>query len=540
MKSSLCLICGVSVFCHLAASAAPSFQADRSLPNLGLRIRILGNSAPEPLPQPQVHSYTVTRNGEKTDYDMVGVPEMWYASQHAGQWRDAAGNVMIIAQPTLQLPAVPETTFSINGAHVTRDAYEKMVRETGVPVDAASEEALTAWVAAFTGIKPSGVEKLKVPFNLTSAVFFPAADTRTLVWGFRVKARGSSGQTRPSGWYVVALQVNDGSPLPKVRQDFEAFVIANVAFVAPPAGGAAASGPRSLSNRSGAPSGNAAMAGRDEVIKSIENMDGWWYEEEANYIFLSNIRGAAGKSLIRDLKNTLPALRGAFAKVVEPFSDKTEVNVVRVFDSREAYANHVGNELGWSSGCWMPSRRELCILSQGTDNKAEKERTAVIIRHEAFHQYLFYASDGIQDAVWFNEGHACFFEAAEINAQRRVEVKEPNKKQWLMGNLDAAAQNIPFVLSASHAQFYAGDDGRRNVNYATAWGLVYFLHCGTSSGKAAAYANILTTYRKALKETRNPEAATQEAFKNVDMKAFQTAFLDFWRKGGTSKRFRVN
>ena len=540
MKSSWCIFLGVSVFCHCAAWGVPSFQADRSLPNLGLRIRILGNSAPEPLPQPQVHSYTVTRNGEKTDYNMFSVSEMWYVSQHAGQWRDAAGNVMIIARPTLQLPAVPETTFSINGVHVTRDAYEKMVKESGVPADAASEEVLSAWVASFTGVTPSGVEKLKTPFNLTDAVFFPSADTKTLVWAFRVKVRGS-GQTKPSGWYVVVLQVNDGSPLQKVRQDFESFVIANVAFVAPPAGSAAASGSKSLNSKPGAtPSVNAAMAGRDEVIKSIENMDGWWYDEATNYIFLSNIRGAAGKSLIRDMQNTLPTLRQAFAKVVEPFSDKTEVNVVRIFESKEAYASYVGNAMEWSAGCWMPSRRELCILSQGSDNKAEKERTVMIIRHEAFHQYLFYASDGIQDAVWFNEGHACFFEAAEIDAQRRVEVKESNKKRSLMENLNAAAQNIPFILAAPHAQFYSGDDKKRNLNYATAWGLVYFLHCGTSSGKNTAYADILGKYRTALKETKNQETATQEAFKDVDMKAFQTAFTDFWSKGGTSKRFRVN
>jgi len=520
-------------------SAAPSFQADRSLPNLGLRVRILGNSAPEPLPQPQVHSYTVTRNGEKTDYDMFSVHELWYASQHAGQWRDAAGNVMIIARPTVQLPVVREAAFPVSADHVTRDTYERAVREAGVAVDAGNEEALSAWVAAFTGVRPSGVEKLKTSFNLASAVFFPSADAGVLVWGFRVKVRTSGGQMVPSGWYVAVLRVNDGSPVQRVRKDFEAFVMANVA--AAPAGGAAANASRALTGRPGAaPAPGPVMAGREEVIRSIENMDGWWYAEAANYIFLSNIRGAAGKSLVRDMQGTLPVLREAFAKVVEPFSDKTEVNVVRIFETKEAYANYVGSAMEWSAGCWMPSRRELCILSQGSDNKEEKRRTVMIIRHEAFHQYLFYASDGVQDAVWFNEGHASFFEAAEIDAQRRVEVRESDKKRGLMANLEAAAQNIPFILAADHAQFYGGDERKRNLNYATAWGLVYFLHCGTSSGRAAAYANILGTYRTVLRETKNAETATQEAFKDVDMKVFQTAFLDFWNKGGTSRRFRIN
>jgi len=223
---------------------------------------------------------------------------------------------------------------------------------------------------------------------------------------------------------------------------------------------------------------------------------------------------------------------------VEPFSDKKEANVIRIFESKEAYTGYVGEGLEWSIGCWMPSRRELCILSQGTDNKADKEQTAMIIRHEAFHQFLFYASGGIEDAVWFNEGHACFFEAAEVSAQKRVVVGESQKKRSLMDNLDAAAQNIPVILDADHAKFYSGDAKQRQLNYATAWGLVYFLRCGTSSGKATAYAGILGNYRKALQESKSAQAATKRAFEDVDMKAFQTAFLDFWRKGST-KRFKI-
>ena len=532
MKTVCHLFLGVSVCCHTAVFAAPSFQADKNLPNLGLRIRILGNSTPEPLPQPAVHSYTLTRGTEQTKHDAFSVQELWYASQHAGQWRDTAGNVMIIAQPTLQVPAVRET---IHADHVTRESYEQAVKTSGIVLDASSsEEALQAWVASFTGITPSGVEKPRVPFNLSSLVFFPSADPRTLMWAFRVKARSSA---RPPDWYVAVLQVNDGSPLPKVRQEFEALVMANVAAVSPTAA-SPANAPKALTKPGAASAEGTALPGREEVIKSIENMDGWWYAEEANYIFLSNIKSAAGKSLVGDLRKTLPVLRHAYSKLVEPFSDKVEVNVVRIFDSKEAYVGYVGGGLEWSAGCWMPSRRELCILSQGTD-KADKEQTTVIIRHEAFHQYLFYASGDCQDAVWFNEGHACFFEGAEIDAQRRVEIKESNKKRTLMTHLDAVAQNIPFILDASHAQFYSGDDGKRNMNYATAWGLIYFLHCGTSSGKSAAYANILGHYRKALRETKDAKTATQQAFEDIDMKAFQAAFLEFWRKGGTTKRFRV-
>ncbi|MCL1856035.1 MAG: DUF1570 domain-containing protein [Kiritimatiellaeota bacterium] len=523
---------------HLGVSAAPSFQADKSLPSLGLKMRVLGNSTPEPLPQPQVHTYTVTRGAEKTQHDMFSARELWYASQHAGQWRDGAGNVMIAAQPTTLLPTAQEDILRNGTDHVTRKTYEAAA--AACALDASSEEALSAWVAAFTGIAPSGVEKLRTQqnFNLSSALFFASDDPKTLVWAFRVKVRGgTSGQARPSGWYAVVLQLNDGSPKLKVRQGFEAQFFANVAAFSP----TGANNANTLKDKALTPKaavGGASAPGRDEAIKSIENMDGWWYAEAADYIFLSNIRSAAGKSLVRDLQNTLPTLRQAFAKVVAPFSDKAEVNVVRIFDTKDAYASYVGSEIEWSIGCWIPSRRELCILSKGADSREDKEQTVMIIRHEAFHQYLFYASDGVSHAVWFNEGHACFFEVAEIDAQRRVEIRESHRKRQLMEDMDAVAQNIPAVLAASHSQFYDGDNKRRNLNYTTAWALVHFLRAGTFSGKTAAYANILSTYHDTLKATKNAEAATEEAFKDIDMKAFQAAFQDFWRKG-TTKRLRL-
>ena len=531
MKIFKCVLLSLLVTSHL--TAAPSFQADKSLPNLKLRMRVLASSMPEPLPPPKTHMYTVTRGAEKTQYDMFSVRELWYASQHAGQWRDREGNVMIIAQPTAQLPTEMETDIHVGADHVTRETYEKAAAKA--VLDASSEEALSAWVATFAGITPSAAEKLRASQNLSSALFFPSDDSRTLAWAFRVKARGSSGQVKPSDWYVAVLQLNDGTTRQKVRKDFEAQFLANVAFLPP-----------TRNNRpddkelTGKPDpGKSVAPGREDIIKSIENMAGWWYAEAADYIFLSNIRSADGKSLVRELQGILPTLRQAFARTVPPFSDKTEVNVVRIFDSKEAYASYVGSDVEWSIGCWMPSRRELCILSQGTDNREDKAQTVTIIRHEAFHQYLFYASDAAHHMTWFNEGHACFFEAAETDSQRRVEIKEPRRKRHLMEDMDAVTQNIPYILAASHQQFYEGDSKRRNLNYTTAWALVYFLRGGTFTGKTAPYAGILNRYLDALKTTRDADAATQAAFEGVDMKAFQSAFQDFWRNGGLSKRLRL-
>jgi hypothetical protein len=71
------------------ARAAPSFRVDKNYPESALRFRTLGNSVPEPLAQPKTHTYTFTRGEEQTKRDLFDPSELWYASQHAGQWRDA-------------------------------------------------------------------------------------------------------------------------------------------------------------------------------------------------------------------------------------------------------------------------------------------------------------------------------------------------------------------------------------------------------------------------------------------------------------------
>ena len=43
--------------------SAPSFRADKNYPEIGLRMRVLGGSAPEPLPTHKTYTYTFKRDG---------------------------------------------------------------------------------------------------------------------------------------------------------------------------------------------------------------------------------------------------------------------------------------------------------------------------------------------------------------------------------------------------------------------------------------------------------------------------------------------
>jgi len=199
-------------------------------------------------------------------------------------------------------------------------------------------------------------------------------ESSMLVYAFRAKIRKSNGQTAPSDWFCAVIKIGDNTLKSKVRKDFEMQFLANVAAI--PQTGAASSAGIQSKPLSALPANGKALAveipdhpSRIAARKSIANMKDWWYAETPEYIFLSDIRSATGKALVKELQNTMPALRGAFAQLIPPFDPATDVSVVRIYEEREAYKQYVGKESEWSVGLWTPMSRELVILSQGKNRE---------------------------------------------------------------------------------------------------------------------------------------------------------------------------
>ena len=522
-----------SLFCAvLPLCAAPSFRSDKNYPSLGLRIRTLGGSTPEPLPQHKTYTYTFTSGDESVKRDLFDPHELWYATQHAGQWRDEDGNVLILGHATHLFPAIQSEL-----QHVSREDFDRALAEPASLFDPASPEALAAWVKAFASCTPQKPELLRTGFNLTHAQFFPVDESSLLVYAFRAKTRMPNGQTAPSDWFCAVVKIGDNTLKSKVRKDFETQFLASVAAI-PQTGMTPTTGIRSKTLSTAAANGKTPALeipdhpSRAAARKSIANMKDWWYAETPEYIFLSDIRSATGKALVKELQTTMPALRSAFAQLIPPFDPTTDVSVIRIYEEREAYQQYVGEAHDWSIGLWTPMRRELVILSQGKD----REQTLEIIRHEGFHQYLFYATGMAENAMWFNEGHACFFEAAEIGSKGRVEIPEDNRVNHLLDNLETAANLLPKIINADRSAFYGGSNQQRSLNYTTAWALIYFLRKGAPAEGLSAYEGILDTYLKTLAATKDCQAATSTAFEKVNMSRLKEHFTDFWKKGRNSAR----
>ena len=494
----------------LSAGAAPSFRGESNdKTGLGVAFPVLYGATPEPLPPVQVHAYTFTRGAEVSKLDLYDPRELWRATQWKGQWRDKSGNRLAVARATHALPAIASP---VREGRVSREAFDAAAAQSAL--DPADPAALAKWAADFTGRALGEPEKIRAAFtHVGEALYFPAPGAvDTLVWLFRAKG------AQRADWCAAVVTVADGTPVAKVREAFEKDFLGNVR----PARGAAQAPAQPAAIR---PAANSATIpphpSRDAAKRSITGLKNWWFAETPGHIILSDLQGAEGRRLVKDLESELPVLLREFRRLVPPLTDDMDVGVVRIYANEKDYKEYVDDSAKWSAGLWSPARRELLI--QGNH---KREAILGIIRHEGFHQYLFHAADRVPNAVWFNEGHACFFETAKIT-RGKVEIPEDKSRARILETQPGAVSaNIPVLLSLSHDAFYSA--ASRDLNYATAWALVYYLRKGAPSQKNTAYAGVLPAYLKKLAETKDAAAATRDAFEDVDMARLQRDFLAFW------------
>jgi len=216
--------------------------------------------------------------------------------------------------------------------------------------------------------------------------------------------------------------------------------------------------------------------------------------------------------------------------MIPPRTNITAASVIRVFESAEEYTRYVGANRQWTSGLWVPDKKELVIRpAEAQSTTEQRDRVLHTIYHEAFHQYLFYALDMTDASPWFNEGHAALFEDVEVRNGRATLKEDETKVQILRRLIGSADADVKRMLQLSYEDFYAGDDQTRTAHYVVAWSIVYYLRRAPVADKPAAYRRILDVYMDALWRTRDPVKATDEAFQGIDRSAFQRDLVAFWQ-----------
>ncbi len=296
------------------------------------------------------------------------------------------------------------------------------------------------------------------------------------------------------------------------------------------------------------PSSDAYKDAKARVIASINMLPDWWYVETPHYVIASDLPNSK-RLLVNKIQLYVEIFRKGFVTLIDPIKPINEVSVIRVFNTHQDYVSYIDPSLQNTVGLWSPSNKELMISTLNFQNQyASYDTVLEVVCHEGFHQYLFYALDRVSAPVWFDEGHATFFEAGEINpTTKNLRVYENPKRMALLQELlqDPGALDLQALVKLDHNAFYGKDqpdtDSQMKVlrNYAQAWGLVYFFRKASPLFGSKPYGKVCDRMISALSTPPiDPKRANELAFTGIDMGVLQRDFIAFWKSNNARQRVK--
>lgn len=500
------------------------FLETRALPGLGLQLRVMSNSREVPLPAVQAHTYNRQVGALSTVVDLYAPRDLWIADQQGAEWIDPFSNRLVVAAIHTPLPG------PFLREHVLPDEYEAARAPMRPPADWPLP-ALEQWASDFARLPGARAQRPPSPparFADCIAFTFASPATNAIAYAFRLPPAPRGLSPVPTNWFFALFVLGQETDPAAAQQAIRTRFLQYITPMTPPA---PARGAPSTSDRAEVPKSPEFIASRKQVAQSVANLKDWWYTESENYIALSNLK-ATERSTVRELQANVEILRRAFTKWVPPRVAISAVSVIRIPATETEYVQYVGEEVAWSAGLWVPSRKELVLrplASRGS--RQQREQLFNVAYHEAFHQYGFYALDQVETSPWFGEGQAALFETVDIQSRGVQILEDPVKVGLLLPLLQDSSASIANLLTLSYPEFYAASSEVARVNhYVLAWGLIYYLRLGVD--EHSPYAGLLNHYVDALVQTRDAAAATTSAFAGVDQEQLQRDFRTFWLSSG--------
>ncbi|MEE8141488.1 MAG: tetratricopeptide repeat protein [Planctomycetota bacterium] len=194
--------------------------------------------------------------------------------------------------------------------------------------------------------------------------------------------------------------------------------------------------------------------------------------------------------------------------------------VIIVFKDKEEY-QAAGSPPG-SAGYYNPWFRQLYLYKH--KNSAD---TFLVMNHEALHQYLH---DYLERAPqWLNEGLGDFFGPSEYIAKGRKEYMRIRPNWWRLDGLKNAVRrnrlsSASELMQMSQKEMY--NPRTKGLNYAQAWGLVYYC----LEGGREKYKTTLQKYYKLLSKGKTSHEAYRRTFARIDMGRFEKDWRNFISK----------
>ena len=448
--------------------------------------------APE---MPRAQAFLVTSGGECMRLeDRYDVAELWIAREMVGRWMDAEGRVFTVAGLDTQLPAFLNE----------RKSRAQFVQEL-VPAQNKEKEELHQLVNMLSPVEPAGAKEYtkprQKPRGYKDVRYYEGTNEHTIVCAYLPSRPGAT-------WALASWELLEDDDIDEKREIFEEEFFEKKLEVA-------------YTNKLPAADLSERELLRDAARHSIEAYDNWHFTSSDEYVVLDNLPW--NRQFVTEFTNEIPRLRKQYAAAFpSPIEGSNVLCTARIYSNRAEYLEAVGEDMQWSAAYWSTARRELvAYLPEGGSPELMKT-----IRHEAFHQYLSYATAMISAAPWLNEGYAQYFE-------------DPNHATWKLTTRDEKpttddisryAELIPLLLKMNYTEFYAGTDAERRLKYRLAWSIAYFLEKGAPLVRFQPFATLRADYINAVLRTHDRDAATDAAFGSDErLKLFIREWKSFWQ-----------
>ena len=464
---------------------------------------------PAPLDMPRAEAYLVREDGKMRLEDRYDKLDLWLSQTVIGRWTDDADRLFVLAELDFEPPAVEEHAMLTRCAAAAERVAMKRIRANG-KFPRAFRQAIALLAPCALAEEPrhsrqlphgyKNVDYWQHPTNYTSVVCTFRLE-KSERWYF------AYWQLSVEDDYVERMQVFEDQFL---RREFKPFITSRLSTVSP-----------QLSTLNSRHLTSERELLRADARHSVAAYPRWHVADATEFTVLDDL---PGRGFVEAMTNELATMRRKYASTLPTAIDGTNVLcVARIYASRDEYLDALeadGNtNLAWTAAYWSPLRRELvaCLPANG-----ERELLKTV-RHEAFHQYLSYASSMIAVSPWLNEGYAQYFEEEDGGSWgEEYDLSDEG--------IDRLASWLPGVFGMDYEQFYDGSDAARRLKYRLAWSVAFFLEKGADKVRFRPFADLKRRYFDSLFERRDMRIATSAAFGNADtLKLFVDEWKKFWK-----------
>lgn len=260
-----------------------------------------------------------------------------------------------------------------------------------------------------------------------------------------------------------------------------------------------------------------------------ELAQGWKALDTENYLIVHHSKN---ESLIQKIGREIEAMRALYTELFPPSGPMDKLSVVRVCRTMEEYHQYGGPPN--TGGYWHSGNEELVFFDYSYtmktldeaqrkamgNRKLTDDDTLLVLYHEAFHQYIYYAVGEVSPHDWFNEGYGDYFSGADITSAGKVAKIDPSS--WRIHLAKDMCEHgegfIPLeeILRAERAVFY--NPARIKFFYAGAWSFVYFLRTSKEVAAHPQWSNLLATYFNTVKQSYHEQLAKLEDAPSLQQK----------------------